>query len=342
MSLSSLSSLSPPKLHFIVSALFLFVFFFGDSDAAHSRRRVTVRTVAAPPRYDRSITTFDPSGRLLQVEYGLQAARRGSSYLVATTALDDGKDSAIFIIVAGGSTRESSVSSSSSSSFLSSPFTRTVNDNNISYNKVFRIDDHLWLVTSGLVGDARTLAAHMRITCQRHRLSLGVAPRVEQAARQAAALQHELTRTGGARPLGCTTMVLGVDAFALGNDPTASQAAGSVRVVRTDPGGILEDCWYYAGGRDGDKLLTALATLYNDDNTVKLDHSVLASKLTKIMAEATGQKKLSVDVWVLRPNPTCRGNMEVIQFANVRCDKQDENLFASLLTKSQSSTASDD
>lgn len=287
--------------------------------------------MAAPPRYDRSITTFDPSGRLLQVEYGLQAARRGSSYLVASALDDDKNESAIFIIIAGGR------SASTQTTLSSAPSALTAVNDNISYNKVFRVDDHLWLVTSGLVGDARTLAAQMRIVCQRHRLSFGVAPRVEQAARQTASLQHQLTRTGGARPLGCTTMVLGVDSLSSSSLSSSATAArrhdphGSVRIFRTDPGGIMEDCLYYAGGRDGDKLLTALATLYKADNTVKLDHPVMASKLTKIMAEATGQKKLSVDVWVIRPNHTCRGNMEAILFANVPCDKQDGHLFASLL-----------
>lgn len=127
--------------------------------AAHSRRaRVTVRNTASP-RYDRSITTFDQTGRLLQVEYGMEAANRGEAVVAVWT------EAKIYVFV-----------------------------RNSSSQKVHRLDENIFLFSAGLSGDARALASSLRSSSQQHRLSYGEAPTVEQAARHAASLQHQLTR----------------------------------------------------------------------------------------------------------------------------------------------------
>uniref|UniRef100_A0A7R9ZT23 Proteasome alpha-type subunits domain-containing protein n=1 Tax=Craspedostauros australis TaxID=1486917 RepID=A0A7R9ZT23_9STRA len=145
--------------------------------AAHSRRRVVVRMGAGgTPRYDRSISTFAEDGRLAQVEYGMEASSRGSPAIVAVDP-----DGAVCIVVPS------------------------------SFGKIHRIDHHLWMITAGLGGDGRALANAVRVKCQSARLSCGEVPTVEQAAKMAADLQHELTRTAGARPLGCTAILVGMD-----------------------------------------------------------------------------------------------------------------------------------
>ena len=127
--------------------------------AAHSRRRPAVRR-AVEPRYDRSITTFSSDGCLQQVEYGMEAAHRGDT--VAAMATED------LVAIA--------VSSS---------------QNN---NKVHRIDHHVLLVTTGLVGDGRALASALRTSCQQFRLSYGEPPTVAQVAKMAAKMQHDLRK----------------------------------------------------------------------------------------------------------------------------------------------------
>ena len=110
-------------------------------EAAHSRRRgggggVSTRGPGSP-RYDRSITTFDRSGRLLQVEYGMEAADRGETVVAVWTA------GGIYVLVKSQASSSSQTSSSSRS------------------HKVHQIDEHLWLFTAGLSGDASALASSL-------------------------------------------------------------------------------------------------------------------------------------------------------------------------------------
>jgi 20S proteasome alpha/beta subunit len=144
------------------------------SHAAHSRRRVVI--ARERDTYDRVITDFSPDGRLLQVEYGMEAARRGSLIAAARSTVG------ICLVI-----------------------------HNSSFGKMHRIDHHIWLMTAGLSGDARFLATHLRKGCQQHRLNYGEAPTTEEVAKMAGDFQHYLTRAGGIRPLGCTGVVLGVD-----------------------------------------------------------------------------------------------------------------------------------
>jgi 20S proteasome alpha/beta subunit len=269
----------------ILSWLAVFVFFTAYTstctlslvEAAHSRRRAVGRGTGSP-RYDRSITTFDQSGRLLQVEYGMEAASRGETVLAVWT------EGGIYVLVKTSSS-----------------------------HKVHRIDEHLWLFTAGLSGDSSALASSLRSSCQQHRLSYGEASTVEQAARQAASLQHQLTRTGGARPLGCTAIVVGID-------PTASGAAGNSRVFRTDPGGILEDCLWSVAGKDHDKLMTEMARRYDGFSKTANETTVVTEMLSAMSSLVGRDDDSSVDIWMFKPNSKRRGKTHATCLRNVKSD----------------------
>jgi 20S proteasome alpha/beta subunit len=251
---------------------------FSVVEAAHSRRRAVSRGTGSP-RYDRSITTFDQSGRLLQVEYGMEAANRGETVLAVWT------EGGIYVLV---KTQSSS-------------------------HKVHRIDEHLWLFTSGLSGDARALASNLRSACQQHRLSYGEASTVEQAARQCASLQHQLTRMGGARPLGCTAIVVGID-------PTASGGAGKSRVFRTEPGGILEDCLYSVAGKDHEKLMNEMARRYDGFSETANETTVVTEMLSAMNSLVGSDDDSSVDIWMFKPNAKRRGKTHATCLRNVKRD----------------------
>ena len=246
----------------IWSTLILFGF-LDLARAAHSRRRVVVNG-AAELVYDRSITTFDPSGRLLQVEYGMEAARRGGSIAAALT-----NDGNILVLVPSGASTQ----------------------------KVHRIDEHLWLFTAGLSGDARLPGSHLRMKNREHRLNYGEPMTVEEAAEEAASVQHEITRTAGASPLGCTAIVLGMD-------PTYKET-GTPRMFRTDPGGILEDCLYCCAGKDQAQGVVALEERYESirsSSPVDAIRSFLATQLDQSYDE-----EASYDLWLLTPQAGRRG-----------------------------------
>lgn len=178
-----------------ICVLFLLLFSTFTVDSAHSRRRAV--SYRGMERYDRSITTFSPDGRLEQVEYGMEASLRGSTVAAMQTP-----DGICFLV------------------------------KNSSHGKVHRLDHHLWLVTAGLSGDSRLLASVLRDSCQKLRLNFGEAPTVKEVARLAGQVQHELTRTGGRRPLGCTAIVIGID------PSSDEESLGTPRLFQTDPGGV--------------------------------------------------------------------------------------------------------
>ena len=272
--------------------------------AAHSRRRVVVtrgnnnnNNDRSSSLYDRSITTFDPSGRLLQVEYGLAATLRGESILAAV--LNDGS---IVVLV---SSQHASSSSSSSSSSLSP--------------KVHRIDEHLWLFTAGLSGDSRALASHVRLygSLQPRLLSYGEPTTVAEAAQTAATLQHELTRMGGARPLACTAIVVGMDA-------AAAAAAGQQqqpRLFRTDCGGIMEDCVYCVAGKASERLMGLMRDSYDrirsSSDTVEATRELLAVARKAGAGDDDDESNIGFDLWWFRPDSRRRGNTHATCFLDV-------------------------
>ena len=212
---------------------FLLLSLWTGSHAAHSRRRVVSSSRRSTPVYDRSVTTWDPSGRLLQVEYGIEAADRGGTVCAVVV----GKT--VYVLVAGG------------------------------MDKVHRLDEYLWMFTSGLIGDAQALASNMRVTCQKHRLSYGEPMMVSETALAIADLHHELTRTAGARPLGCTSLVLGVDR--------------AVALYRTDPGGNLQEASYAAIGEGQLDVMRVLEESYEDLRALGDDTSSVWTKLLPLL-----------------------------------------------------------
>mmetsp|Transcript_37328 Transcript_37328/g.57298 ORF Transcript_37328/g.57298 Transcript_37328/m.57298 type:complete len:285 (+) Transcript_37328:30-884(+) len=151
------------------------------AECAHSARRRTVFRTVEDTRYDRSITTFSADGRLRQVEYGMEASRRGNTIAAVKLSSETEKDCC----------------------FLIMPKTQDA--------VVHRIDAHVLMVATGYMGDGRFLASHIRQKCRNHRLQFGEAPTVKQVAQMVGAVQHLLTLIPGARPLGCVATVVGVE-----------------------------------------------------------------------------------------------------------------------------------
>lgn len=283
--------------------------------AAHTRF-VSSGGGGREPHYDRSITTFSSEGRLLQVEYGIEAASlRGST--AAAIRCDDGT---LLLVV------KSSSSSSTSTS--------TGNNNN-NNNKVYRIDDHVFLVATGLVGDARFVADRLRRYCQSVRTNYGEAPTLHEVAEHAASWQHTLTRMEGARPLACTCIVVGVDPTsstdAAGDD--SQQGLGATRIFRTGPGGSLQEYRYCAAGKGQDQAMKALAvemgkqhqqrtksSKSTNDSNSKKDNQVAASTQPFVKAVLPSfdlKNDETVDVWTIRPELRRRGNLHATCFQGV-------------------------
>jgi proteasome alpha subunit len=150
--------------------------------------------------YDRAITVFSPDGRLYQVEYAREAVKRG------TTAVGiKAKDGVVLIV-------DKRVSS------------KLLEANSI--EKIFKIDGHIGVASSGLVGDARALVDRARIECQINRVSYDEPIEVEALAKKLCDHMQTLTQYGGIRPYGTALLIAGV-------------SDGECRLFETDPSGTL-------------------------------------------------------------------------------------------------------
>ena len=150
--------------------------------------------------YDRAITVFSPDGRLYQVEYAREAVKRG------TTAVGiKCKDGVVLIV-------DKRVSS------------RLLEQTSI--EKIFKIDGHVAVASSGLVGDARALVDRARVECQINRVSYNESIDLETLSKKLCDHMQTYTQFGGARPYGTALLIAGV-------------SDGVPRLFETDPSGTL-------------------------------------------------------------------------------------------------------
>jgi proteasome alpha subunit len=150
--------------------------------------------------YDRAITVFSPDGRLYQVEYAREAVKRG------TTAVGIKCREGIVLIV------DKRVSS------------RLLEASSI--EKIFIIDEHIGVASSGLVGDARALVDRARIEAQINRVTYDERIDVEALAKKLGDHMQTYTQFGGARPYGTALLIAGI-------------SDGECRLFETDPSGTL-------------------------------------------------------------------------------------------------------
>lgn len=105
-------------------------------------------------------------------------------------------------------------------------------DTRITPSKICLVDHHVALAFAGLNADARILVDRARLEAQSHRLTVEDPVTIEYITKYLAGVQQKYTQSGGVRPFGISTLVVGFDP----NDKTP-------RLYQTEPSGIYS-AWY--------------------------------------------------------------------------------------------------
>ncbi|KAF8564399.1 hypothetical protein P879_10116 [Paragonimus westermani] len=192
-------------------------------------------------RYSFSLTTFSPSGKLVQIEYALKAVEAGAPS-VGIRATNG-------VVLA-----------------VEKKFTSKLIDES-SIRKIERISKNIGMVYSGLSPDYHVLVKQARKSAQAYYLAYGDVISPEQLVVRTAAVMQEYTQSGGVRPFGVSLLIAGWDYEA--NRPYLYQC---------DPSGTYFPWKATALGHNSQNGKSFLEKRYNKD--LELDDAVHAAILT--------------------------------------------------------------
>ncbi|MCD4702695.1 MAG: archaeal proteasome endopeptidase complex subunit alpha [Methanosarcinaceae archaeon] len=176
--------------------------------------------------YDRAITVFSPDGRLFQVEYAREAVKRGT-----TAAGIKAMDGVVLL-----------VDKRITTSLIEAE----------SIEKIFQIDEHIGVATSGLVADARALVDRARVEAQINVVSYDELIGVDVLAKKICDHKQTYTQYGGVRPYGTALLMAGVD-------------DDRPRLFETDPSGALLEYKATAIGAGRNSFMEMFEEKYNED-----------------------------------------------------------------------------
>ncbi len=201
--------------------------------------------------YDRAITMFSPDGRLLQVEYARKMVRQGST--------------AIGIVCKDG--------------VLLVADKRLVDKLIVpeAVEKIWKIDEHIGATASGMISDARVLIERAQIRAQQNRVTYDSPIDILSIVKDICDLKQLCTQSGGLRPFGVSTLVIGVD------------ETGPV-LFETDPAGIYFRYKAKAIGEVEPEVEEILYTEYKEDMTIEDGFKMAINCLYKVLG-----KDLSLD-----------------------------------------------
>ncbi len=182
--------------------------------------------------YDRAITIFSPDGRLFQVEYAIEAVRRG------TTAIGVKNDDGVIFAVEKR---------------------KLPLQENIGSEKLFKVDDHVGVAIAGLTADARTLVDQARVHAQVNILSYNEKVSILETTRDLCDQMQLYTQNAGVRPFGVSLLIGGV------NPENGSSNKSRTALYMSDPSGSYWGYYACAIGSGSPAAREFLSTEYKND-----------------------------------------------------------------------------
>jgi proteasome alpha subunit len=183
--------------------------------------------------YDRAITVFSPDGRLFQVHYAQEAVRRGATVMGLKS-----KDGIALLVDKRISTRLLEAES---------------------IEKIFKIDDHIGAVASGLVADGRALVDRARVEAQVNHVTYGEPISIRILAKKISDHIQTFTQYGGVRPYGSALLIAGIDET-------------GQRLFETDPSGALYEYKAVSIGANRNMVMEMLEARFSPE--MSLDNAI--------------------------------------------------------------------
>lgn len=190
--------------------------------------------------YSYSLTTFSPSGKLLQIEHALAAVSRAGTLTVGVRARNG-------VVIASERKAHPLVEEST-------------------FHKIEKVNDSVGIAYAGMGGDFRVLLKNARKTAAAYQLQMNEKIPVRRITQSVATVMQEFTQSGGVRPFGCALLIAGCDSI---NGPQLYQA---------DPSGAFFEWKATAVGQNFVNAKAFLEKRYSDD--MELEDAIHTAILT--------------------------------------------------------------
>lgn len=179
-------------------------------------------------------------------------------------------------------------------------------DTRITPSKIGLVDTHVCLAFAGLNADARILIDKARLEAQSHRLTVEDPCTIEYITKYVAGVQQRYTQSGGVRPFGISTMIVGFD-----------KGSTAPRLYQTEPSGIYS-AWYVlsifpsryflltihrkanAIGRSSKTVREFLERNYQDD----MDREATIRLAIKSLLEVVQTGAKNIEIAIMAPGKT--------------------------------------
>lgn len=175
--------------------------------------------------FDRHITVFSPEGRLFQVEYAFKAVTQANLTSLALV----GADCAVFV-------SQKKVAD------------KLIDATSVSY--IFPISQHVGMLATGSIADARSLATRARTEAAEYKYKYGYEMPVDVLAKRMANLAQIYTQRAYMRPMGVALTFIACD----------DEQGPSL--LKTDPAGYYSKAKAVSTGPKQTEVLTALEREY--------------------------------------------------------------------------------
>ncbi|KAK0364663.1 Proteasome subunit alpha type-4 [Friedmanniomyces endolithicus] len=237
--------------------------------------------------YDRALSVFSPDGHVFQVEYALEAVKRGTCAVAV-------KGHQLVVL---GCEKRSALK---------------LQDPRITPSKLTLIDNHVLLAFAGLNADARILVDKARLEAQSHRLTVEDPASIEYVTKYVAGVQQRYTQSGGVRPFGISTLIVGFDP---GSDEP--------RLYQTEPSGIYSAWKANAIGRSSKTVREFLERNHTPDLSRTATIDLTIKSLLEVVQ--TGAKNIEIAIMAPGKEVEMLGSEEIERIVEkINKDKETE------------------